>query len=95
MSVGPSNIHTKNATHIYKIVRSQICHEVKIFFNFDLVYGSRGFRPSNSIRFCESATSFSLRYQGLEISGTSGSTKKPLNAIGSEIIPSIKKSLLC
>jgi hypothetical protein len=43
---------------------------------------------------CRSGRTSWLRYHGLEISGTSGNTKKPLIATGREIIPSTRKSLI-
>lgn len=89
-----------------------MCHDVNIFFNFDFVYGSLFFLPSNFIRVWARLTSYfdvricierkkvwnsklasSLRYHGLEISGTSGRIKNPLIATGREITPSIINSL--
>jgi hypothetical protein len=35
-----------------------MCHDVKIFLSFAFVYGPRGLRPSSSMRFWASFTSY-------------------------------------
>lgn len=81
-----------------------------IFFILATVYGFLCSRPSSSILFLPNSRSCQIsareniseggprtcsdKYQTLDISGTSGSTKKPANATGSEITPSMMKSLV-
>lgn len=85
-----------------------MCHEVKIFFNLDFVYGSL-FQCHSFLSQIDlldkdqyqyvtqvlriSETTCSLKYHGLEISGTSGRIKNPLMATGKDITPSMMKSL--